>query len=201
MCDPHEQLRRREADAAKLERGSYAAYLLAELRATSLWGLWQRWLTLLRRWRLLSAILRWTVILAGWLETSAIFLLTVTVLLAAGLPLLVGGAVMLLIGLAQHRRCSRMLGQALAGQKIIVCVAQRGAFAPGSYFGGMVRALAAREDCAVLVISPYFWRSHGRPYVTLRRDGARLYTLRRHYYFSLRRRILRPNRARVTIIY
>jgi len=201
MCDPRARLRLREAEAAQMTGDSYAAYLLASLRATSLWGLWQRWLTLIRRWRLLSTVLRWSVILLGWLETSAIFLLTVTVLLAAGLPLLLCGAVMLLLGLAQHHRCSRMLGHCLAGQQICVCIAQRGAFAPGSYFGGMVRALAARENCTVLIVSPYFWRSFGRPYVTLRRDGMRLFTLRRHYYFALRRRILLPNRAHVTIIY
>ncbi|MBQ8397054.1 MAG: hypothetical protein IJX53_02505 [Clostridia bacterium] len=201
MCDRREQLDRRSAEAARLGQNSYFAYLLASLRATSLWGLWQQLLTAVRRWRLLSAILRWSTIILTWLETSAVFLLAVTALLAAGLPLLVGAGVMLSVGLLQHRRCNAALSAHLAGRHIYVCVAARGALEPDSYFHGMVRALADRADSAVIVVSPYFWRSHGRAYVTMRRDGENLYLIRRHYFFSLRRRVLRPNSARVTILY
>lgn len=201
MCDRREQLSRRADEATRLERRSYPAYLLACLRATSLWGLWQQLLTAVRRWRLLSAILRWSTIILTWLETSAVFLLAVTALLAAGLPLLAGAAVMLLIGLFQHHRCNEALSRTLAGRRIYVCIAARGALEEGSYFRGMVRDLAARDDSAVIVVSPHFWRSHGRAYVTMRRDSENLYFIRRHYFFSLRRHILHPNSARVTILY
>lgn len=201
MCDHREQLDRRSAEAARLGKNSYFSYLLASLRATSLWGLWQQLLTAVRRWRLLSAILRWSTIILTWLETSAVFLLAVTALMATGLPLLVGAGVMLLVGLSQHHRCNETLSRTLSDRRIYVCVAARDALVEGSYFHGMVRDLAARGDTAVIVVSPHFWRSHGHAYVTMRRDGENLYLIRRHYFFSLRRRILRPNSARVTILY
>lgn len=205
MCDRREQFLQRRREADRLNRHSYPAYLLASLRTTSVWPLWQRLLTLARRWRLLSTVLRWIGIVLVWLETSAVFLLLFTVLAASALPLLGGAAVMLLIGSFQHRRFNAELNAALAGSRIYVCVASRSTSEESRFFRGMVRNLAAREDSAVIIVSPYFWKSagltSGHGYITLRRECSRVYLIRQHYFFSLRRHVLRPNGARVTIIY
>lgn len=185
---------------------SYLSYLLARLRATSAWGLGQRLLTMARRYRVLTTTLRVITTIITWVETSAFFLIYATIFLVTGVPLLIGSLVMLVVGIFQHHRCNEELAATLAGRQIYVCVAAReGLTEEDSYFRGMVRNLAARENSAVIVVSPFFWKTHGigerHSYVTLRHESRNIYLIRQHYYFSLRRHVLRPNSENVTILF
>ena len=204
MCRNEQRLARQSEETRRLSRRSYVGYLIACLRATSAWELWQNLLTFARRWRLLATILRILTIAVTWLETSAIFLLSATVLGVLGLPLLVGAVIMLLIGIFQHRLCNKALAKALAGRRLYVLIADRAALDTDSYFRGMVRDLAGCADSTAIVVSPYFWKStgifRGSPYVTLRRETPNIYLIRRHYFFSLRRHVL-PCVKQVTILY
>lgn len=187
----------------------YPAYLLACLRATSVWSFWQRLLTAARRYRVLTAVLRGTAMVVAWLETSAFVLIYATVFLLTVPVLLVSSFVLLIVGLFQHRRCNAMLAERLAGRRVLVCFADRDALIDAdSYFCGMVRDFAARPDTAVIVVSPYFRSGRGmgtrKVYITLCREEAvegEIYLIRRHYYFSLRRHVLNAIGDRVILMH
>lgn len=201
-----EQFRRATDTQHFFSLHNYLSYLLARLHATSVWGLWQKLLTMARRYRLLTTTLRVITMIITWLETSAFFLLYTTIFLVTSVPLMLGSLLMLIVGTFQHHRCNEELSATLTEQQIYVCVAAReGLLDEDSYFRGLVRDLAARDNSAVIVVSPFFWKSHGigerRQYVTLRHESRNIYLIRRHYYFSLRRHVLRPNSNRVTILF
>ena len=191
-----------------LSRPHYGAYLLQKLRATSLWIIWQRLLTITRRFRLLSLTLRMFIRLITFLETGT-FVLLYVLLIAIALPLvLLGSLFLLIIGILQHKKCASHLAALFdehANTHIYVCFAHPAALQPHRYFGGMVRALAEEKQNIVLVVSPYFARNHGiagrHAYLAMRRDAPRLYLIRRHLYFHLRRRLFTRDQNRIILLH
>ncbi|MBR6708622.1 MAG: hypothetical protein IKL84_02970 [Clostridia bacterium] len=196
-------------DERSLSLRHYPAYLLARLRATSLWVHWQRVLRAFRRWRIFTATIRVLLIAFTWLETGAFFLVYAAVVLLALPLLLLSGAILLTVGLLEHRQYNARLARQLADKHVYLFFPDsRTLKASHDYLCGMVRDFAARPDTAVIVVSPYFWSGRGladrRPYVTLRCEAVGdvcLYLVRRHYYFSLRRHVLRNGPACVALIF
>ena len=80
------------------------------------------------------------------------------------------------------------------------------AFDHGSYFAHFVSDIASREDCIAVVVSPYMLKSTGieksrKPYYISRLDGQDILLVRRHYYFTLRKKIIDVHTSSLTEIY
>lgn len=187
MCDGRERLREVAGEAARLASPSYPAYLRALWRSNALRRLWGR----------VAPVFRWVSRILRWLERSTLVIAGAVLLTAVGLPVLLAVGVVVLCGYSQHRHCNAVLRRALRGRRVYVCFASPDV---GIFFRGTVRALA-ETGAAVIVVSPYLWRSGGRPYLTMRRVGAGVYLIRRHYWFSLFRRVLSGMRDNLTLIY
>lgn len=153
--------------------------------------LWLSVWTYIRRLRAISLLLR----LIGWiltaLQAGTLVLLTAAVLFAV-LPVLAAlAAGILLAALLDTRQSLRRIQKRLDSRYVYVF------FGSGGQFGeGNIRELSKMQNTAVLVVSPFWISSKGlgksRFYLNLRQESEHLYLIRRYFYFSLRKRVLKP---------
>ena len=181
-----EEQQRQIAHALQMSRqASPLSDLLGTLRRAKPIRALRRLLLYLRRIRLIGLILRLVGLLLALLQAGAFVLLT-TALLFVLLPLLlVFSTILLLIAFIDTRRSRKRILSLTKGLHLYLF------FSPTGNMGlKTLRELASREDCAVLVVSPHWISGEGlgrnRLYANLRRDGERLFLIRRYFFLSIR---------------
>lgn len=185
--------------AHRFRKTSLLRYLWVTITESAPAVLFYRLWLYLRRVKLLQTVLSVAAALGA--------LAAVTALSAAVLPFLLftGGSFILWV-LLHARRMDGLLEQELAGRRVRVLIPICGrALRDGSFFIRSARSMAAEEGVAVLVISPYLFSRRGlgetKGFLTARKEGERLYLLRRYYYFLFRRRVLDGLWGEVTVVY
>lgn len=103
-------------------------------------------------------------------------------------------------------RKNRQLRQELDGRHLYVLVATEDVcLHHDSFFARNAYRLAHTPGCAVLVVSPHNLRTQGLGgkglFLTARRECDDLYVVRKHYFFNLRRKVLRRLDPNMTVIY
>ncbi len=145
----------------------------------------QSLLRYLRRIRLVGLLLR----ILGWLfvllQTGALVLFTTAIFFVL-FPLFLAFSVGLLLTALIDTRQSRARLLSLTKNKRLYLF-----FSPQGTVGlKTIHELERRDDVAVLVISPYWISGEGvgrdRFYVNMRRDGDRLFLIRRYFFLSIR---------------
>ena len=73
-------------------------------------------------------------------------------------------------------------------------------FGIDSPFGqGNAMSFAERENSAVLIVSPFWVSPRGlgrrKPYLNVRQERAHVYLIRRYFFFSLRKKLLTPDKT------
>lgn len=186
--------------------GGYGRYVAALVQTTSLWAQCQRVRLYLRRYRLLTTVFRVATRVVTLAETSAVFLVWLSVSLVL-LPILVLLMLMtLFFAFVRSDDTNRRLRTVLTGERVVLVPAERRQLKNSGYFRAMVKDFAA-DGAICLVISPYFFAPRGLGgkgyYVTARREYERVYLVRKHYYFAMRRALLgkRNVAADVTYVY
>ena len=104
------------------------------------------------------------------------------------------------------RRANRTLQRELADRRIRIMIPPcKGALAPHTFFIRNARAMAAEEGVTVIVVTPYTVSGRGLGgrgrFFTARREAENLYVVRRHYFFTLRRRVLDRLDGEITVVY
>jgi hypothetical protein len=136
--------------------------------------------------------------ITGWLltllQTGALVLLTTLVFFILLPILLLGGLGTLLVALLDTRRRLRALRSALSGKRVFVF------FSPLGDFGAQhVHALSQDEQTLVLAVSPHWFSptylGRSRFFVNARRDGDRIFVIRRYFFFAVRRSLLDPDQT------
>ena len=192
----------REAAARRAHhyrRSSYFRYLFESMMESLPVRIISKLLTYLRHLRVIQIV--------AAILTAIGTIALVTVVSAALLPFLIVGSIVLSIGAAMRsRHMNRILRRTLEGNHLRVFFPPRGAsWAPDSFFMRQARAMAAEEGVAVVIVSPYSISRRGagkkRFYFTARRDGEDLYVVRRHYFFTFRKRVMDVVDPNVTVIY
>ncbi len=185
--------------AQHYRRGSFVRYayesVMDSLPVRILAQLW----AYLRRLRIVQFVLT--------LAPAIVAVVLVSVLSAAALPFLIlGTALMAMLGGLRAKRQNRRLRQALDGKHIRVLIPARVTDPLRHiFFMENARAMATDENTAVLIVSPYSFSSRGingrGAYLTARQEGENLYLVRRYYYFTLRRRVLDIIDPDMTVMY
>lgn len=159
---------------------------------TSLYTQWQAFLTLLRRFRTLVFLWRVLTVLFTIIETGALVLLTTAiflVLLPLATSLMLG---ILITALLESRRTNRQMSKLLDEKQVYVLFLSQ---KDNPFLEQNARLLSHAENSAVIVVSPYLVSPRGLCergfYCTARREGENLYLIRRYYYFSLWKHVLR----------
>ena len=192
----------REAAARRAHhyrRSSYWRYLFESMMESLPIRIISKLLTYLRRLRVIQIVA--TVLTA--IGTIAL----VAVVSAALLPFIIAGSLMLAIGASlRSRHMNRVLRHTLEGKHLRVFFPPRGAsWEPDSFFMRQAHAMAAEAGVAVVIVSPYSISRRGagkkRFYFTARRDGENLYVVRRHYFFTFRKKVMDVVDPNVTVVY
>ncbi len=169
----------------------FFSYAWALFRRAPLYLHWQSLLSYIRRFRMITFLLRVGSILFTILETGALVLLSTAVFLVI-LPL--AAALMLgilLTALLESKRTNRQLAAAVGSRPCCVLFLSE---EKNPFLLENTKSLAACGK-TVFVVSPYWISpkglSSGRFYCTARREAAHIYLVRRYYFFSLRKHVLK----------
>ncbi len=164
---------------------------LLSLRRARPYRFWQTCLAYFRRFRMISYIIRVIGYLFALLQTGTLVLLT-TALFFILLPLLllsVGG--MLLVAFLDMRKSGKKLKKIIGEKRVYVF------FAVGEFGASNAQALSREEDLICLSVSPYWVSPDGatskRFYLNVRRESSNYFTVRRYFYFHIRKKILSPS--------
>ena len=193
MLDKRIEERRAESIAnEKLTAHKYfAVYLYRIFTNAPLYLQWKRLLSYVRKFRTVAFILRVIGILVTVLETGALVILTTVVFLVL-LPITAALMLGILVtARIDSMRANQKMKAALAGKKTYLLFLSRD---PSKFLFANAKSLA-KDGNAVVLVSPY-WISpkgicKGRFYFTVRKERENLYLIRRYYFFSLRKRVLR----------
>ena len=192
----------REAAARRAHhyrRSSYWRYLFESMMESLPVRIISKLLTYLRHLRIIQIV--------AAILTAVGTIALVAVVSAALLPFIIAGSLVLAIGASlRSRHMNRVLRRTLEGKHLRVFFPPRGAsWAPDSFFMRQARAMAAEEGVAVVIVSPYSISRRGagkkRFYFTARRDGEDLYVVRRHYFFTFRKKVMDVLDPNVTVVY
>lgn len=186
------------ARAARLRRMSLRRGFFQDARESLMqarpYRLWQSILADFRRFRMISLIVRLTAWVFTVVQTGALVLLTTAVFFVL-LPLLgLALGVALLTALMDTRRSLRRMRRQLENRRVYVFFLADGGFGEGNAL-----CFSQRADAAVLVVSPLWVSPRGlgrrKPYLNVRQEGAHLYLVRRYFFLSLRKKLLRPGQT------
>lgn len=198
----------RQSTGARLfSKRSYSAYLMGLIANTSVFKLYRKFLDYLRKYSFITTTLKIVSFIFTFLETSAVFILAASFFVVS-LPLtfLVGYAALLLTMFGK-RRAKRKVKKAIEDKKVTILFPQRGkALSEDSFFAGMTRDICRRTGGVAIVVSPYFYSTRGiskskRLFLSMRDESNGILLVRRHFFFSLKRRILKDKRNDITVIY
>ncbi len=201
MESKNETLRKRAHEAHLFSAKGYLGYVITQIRQNSFYQMWKKFTLYFRRIGLVSVTLQIVGYIFVLVQSGFSF-----VLLLFTLPILflVSALVYLIAGLCA-RPDNRKLTNEIKEADIFVFFPSRTAeFSHGTFWKENIRSFAQSENSLVFVVSPYFFSGKGtfdkhRFYLNYIQESPRIYLVRKHYYFSLRR-IFRFGK-RVTLIY
>lgn len=184
-----------EGQRERFGHRSFFGYGYALLQKARLYVLWNQILTYIRRFRMVSLVLKVISFLFALLQTGTLVLLG-TLLFLIVLPILTSLLLGLLItAVLESRRTDHHLRERIVNRRVLVC------FAPTSqtaFFRQNVYDFAAR-DWVVLAISAHWVSPRGfekkRFYCTAREEIEGVYFVRPYYFFHLRRKVLKKEQA------
>ena len=173
----------------------FAGYLYYIFTHAPLYLHWKQLLAYVRRFRTVAFIFRVIGILVTILETGALVILTTMlflILLPVAAALMLG---ILITARIDSRRANQKMKAALEGKKTYIFFLPR---EQTEFLLANAHSLAMAGN-AVVVISPY-WISprglcKGHFYFTVRKEGEGIFLIRRYYFFSLRKRVLKNKRT------
>ncbi len=191
-----------------LRNPNYVSYLSSLLKRSQLYHLSNSYLAFFRKFKLVSILIRvYSYLLLLLQFGTAFFVIVVALVLLLPIALLSAGCV-LLSALLFYDRKNRYMEQKLNGKNIFVLFPTRdGEFQTGHFWRKNIQELAKMKDGqnTVLVVSPFFWSFRGvfnrSPYFLVREEKQNVYLIRKHYYFSLRKKVLLNNKHLLTLIY
>ena len=200
----HEAARERMRDAASrrahhYRRSSYIRYMFESMMESLPIRIIAKLLTYLRRLRIIQIV--------AAILTAVGTVALVAVVSAALLPFLIAGTAFLGLGAAlRSRDMNRIMRKALEGRHLRVFFPPRGAsWDSDSFFMRQARDMAREDGVAVVIVSPYSLSRRGagkkRFFFTARKDGENLYIVRRHYFFTFRKKVMDVVDPNVTVIY
>lgn len=180
-------------------RRSYPRYLFDIVNASSPMRLIKKITLFFRRMRLVRLIVSVSAAISATVLLLPMYVIVLPIMLA-----LTGLTAFSSLFFAS--RMNRRLRAELAGRHLYVfAVSDESSLKAGSFFRGNAHMLADQPDCAVLVVSPHNIGTDGLGgkgfYLTARQECPHLYIVRRHYFFNLRRRVLRQTDAHMTVVY
>ena len=192
-------LDRANRHARYYRKRSFFRYLLDSFRESSFMRVARQVYLYLRRFRLLQTII--AILLAAGAVTAVALVSPLAVLILLLVTILPTA-----FTLWRFHCANQLLRRELRDGRIRILIPMRKqALEPNSFFLRNARAMAAEEKVTVIVVTPYVFSQRGAgrkgAFFTARKDADGLYMVRRHYFFTLRRKVLDVLDGEITVIY
>lgn len=198
----------RRADVEYMySKKNYPAFVLAQLKHTSFFHIYNRVITVFRRYSFITTSLKVFSIVFLLIEATLLVLVSTSAFIASVLSILLFSQIFAFLTFFARRRYNRVNAERLKGKKVSVFFPPRDrAFDYGSYFSGLVREASEGEDSVAVIVSPYALKTTGLDksrhiYFICRDDGKNVLLVRRSYWFSMKKRVVDKVCSSVTEIY
>ena len=180
-----------------MNAASYPKYIYSGIKDSSAYGIWMRILTYFRRFRLASTIIRITTWIIALIQSGALFIVS-TAIFVVTVPLLIIASLAMSIAALTHSSSLNHRFSALTQDKRIYVF-----FPPASPRADQHSVLRATADNLardksnfIFIVSPYSFSSYilgnKQPYTASKPLSENIYCIRRHYYFTLQKKVLSP---------
>ena len=203
----HSSLKHHADSEYIFRKRSYITHLWAQLTRTSFFSVYKRVINYIRRYTFITTSLKVASMVFLFIETTALLVISTSALIVSlVLTLLLSQALMVLTFFTRRRHNERNTAL-LSGKRVTVFFPPKGrAFERDSFFAHFVTDTASGEDCICVIVSPYMLKSTGLDssrgaYYISRNDGQNILLVRRHYYFTLRKKIIDKHSSSVTEVY
>ena len=180
---------------------SYLGSLVACIKRKSIYRALLRILALFRRFRMITYISTFISYALALIGTGAFLL----VFLSAALLFLAASSILsftfLLLTSFDARSSSKLLQKELSGKTVYLLFAD-GSYplSKGSFFFGNALDLASREDSAVVIVTSAILTRRGR-FLSLKRERENLFIIRKYYYFSFKKHVMRALSGKIVSIF
>lgn len=173
----------------------YSKFLLREVKSTSFWAIYSRFLSYFRKYRVLSGTFRILTLIITWAETGAVFFVSVSALIIILPIMLVLSALTLMLALLRGRTANRKIAETVKDKTVYVLFGSKKQIKEKKAgFLYKNASTLASDGNICLIVSPHFFRRRGlcskSAYVTWRCEEDGIYMLRKNYFFLLRRTVL-----------
>ncbi|MBQ8140126.1 MAG: hypothetical protein IJ038_00330 [Clostridia bacterium] len=186
---------------------SYTSYLLGLISSTSVFRLYRKMIAFVKRYTFISTTLKILAYILTVLQSGTIFVLAASFFVVSLPFTFIVGYTALVVAFFGNRRLKKKMSGLTRGKNITVLFPQKGrAFSESSYFAGMARDIAKDGENTVVIVSPYFFSSKGisgskKLFIAMREEGDNILIIKRHYFFTFKRQILKKHAEKITYIY
>jgi hypothetical protein len=190
-------------------RKNFASYIIASIKTRSLFLYYQRLIYVIRKYTFITTTLKILTFFLAIIQSSALFVLfTGTLAISAPITVLFS-YIALTFSFFERKKLNRNTKQMLKSKKITVFFPPKErAFEKNSYFRSYVDTTAKKnpEDTAVIIVSPFYFSPKGisnskRHYAALRIEDKNIILIRKHYYFTFRKNVLKDRSNDTTFIF
>ncbi len=186
---------------------SFSSSVVLRAKQTSVFKVYRRILNFIRRYTFITMTLRIASFLFAFIETGALLLLSTSALVISIPISLTISHISVLLTVFSAQKRNRKNKTVIEGKNVFLLFPPKArAFDKDSYFRFMVCELAKDENNTVVIVSPSPIKTLGisdskKPYLLSRYETDNVIMVRRHYYFTLRKRVINKYAKNITEIF
>jgi len=188
-----------------LSGGSYMKYTVSKITGGSVFSLWKQVSGYFRKFRLISTVMRVVSSLLTILGTGAFFIFVSGALVFIIPFFIIFSASLYVFGTVSRSKAFKELKARLEGKSVYVFFPQKGRpFEGGSCFKRTVGMISDENDSFTVIVSPYIFSSVGSRhgyYTVLSFEAQNVCIIRKHSFFSLRKKLLEPAEKQTVYIH
>ncbi len=188
---------------------NFALYIIASIKTRSLFLFYQRLIYVIRKYTFITTTIKILAFLFAVIQSSAIFVIfTGTVAITAPITILFS-YVALTLSFFGRKKLNKKTKQILEGKKITVFFPPKErTFEKNSYFRNLVNSISQKgpNGNAIIIVSPFYFSPKGistskKYYAALRIENENILLIRKHYYFTFKKNVLRDRSNDTTFIF
>lgn len=185
--------------------GSYIKYTVSKITGGSVFSLWKQVSGYFRKFRLISTVMRVVSSLLTILGTGAFFIFISGALVFIIPIIVIFSASLYVFGTVSRSKAFKELKSQLDEKKVYVFFPQKGRpFESDSCFNRTIDMISCENDNFTIIVSPYIFSSVGSRhgyYTVLSFKAQNVCLIRKHSFFSLRKRLLEPAKKQIVYIH
>ena len=198
----------RNADNERLfSKKRYTSYLAAIISRTSVFKLYTKIISVVKKYTLITVSLKIAAYILAIIQSSAIFVVALSVFLVSLPFTFLFGYLAIILSIFGRKRTIKRVTELTKSKSVAIFFASKGnQLSSDSFFAGTVREWTQRKDGVAIIVSPYFFSAKGiseskKFYTLMRAEEADVIIVRRHFFFTLNKRLFKDSGKDVTMVY